>query len=112
MNIEKKLNKLIIISSPSGAGKTTICKFLLKKIKNVELSISYTTRHKRINEINGKHYYFIDMKKFFSLKKKNYFIDQLMYLITIMDPLFPALKKLLKVIIIFYLILIGKEQEN
>ena len=75
MNIEKKLNKLIIISSPSGAGKTTICKFLLKKINNVELSISYTTRHKRINEINGKDYYFIDMKKFFYLKKKNYFIE-------------------------------------
>jgi len=75
MNIEKKFNKLIIISSPSGAGKTTICKFLLKKIKNVELSISYTTRHKRINEINGKDYYFIDKKKFFSLIKKNYFVE-------------------------------------
>lgn len=75
MNIEKKLNKLIIISSPSGAGKTTICKFLLKKISNVELSISYTTRHKRLNETNGKDYYFINKKNFFSLKKKNYFIE-------------------------------------
>ena len=75
MNTEKKFNKLIIISSPSGAGKTTICKFLLKKIKNVELSISYTTRQKRINEINGKDYYFIDKKKFFSLIKENYFIE-------------------------------------
>ena len=75
MNIEKKLNKLIIISSPSGAGKTTICKFLLKKIKNVELSISFTTRHKRINEINGKDYHFIDKKKFLSLIKENYFIE-------------------------------------
>ena len=75
MNIEKRFKKLIIISSPSGAGKTTICKFLLKKIKNVELSISYTTRHKRINEINGKDYYFIDKKKFFSLIKENYFVE-------------------------------------
>ena len=42
MNIEKQ-NKLIIISSPSGAGKTTLCKLLLKKMKNVSLSISYTS---------------------------------------------------------------------
>ena len=75
MNTEKKFNKLIIISSPSGAGKTTICKFLLKKIKNAQLSISYTTRQKRINEINGKDYYFINKEKFFSLTKKNFFIE-------------------------------------
>jgi len=75
MNIEKKFKKLIIISSPSGAGKTTICKFLLKKIKNLELSISFTTRNKRINEIDGKDYYFTDRKDFHSLIKKNYFIE-------------------------------------
>ena len=43
--------KIIIISSPSGAGKTTICKFLVKKMNNLELSVSYTTRNKRSNEI-------------------------------------------------------------
>ena len=75
MNTEKKFKKLIIISSPSGAGKTTICKFLLKKIKNVELSISYTTRQKRINEIDGKDYYFVNEDRFFSLKKKQFFIE-------------------------------------
>ena len=48
MNIEKKQNKIIIISSPSGAGKTTICKYLLKKMKDIELSISYTTRITKI----------------------------------------------------------------
>ena len=40
MNIEIK-NKIIIISSPSGAGKTTLCKMLVKKVKNIILSISY-----------------------------------------------------------------------
>jgi len=75
MNTEKRFKKLIIISSPSGAGKTTICKYLLKKIKKVELSISYTTRHKRINEIHGKDYYFINKEKFFTLIKKNFFIE-------------------------------------
>ena len=74
MNIEK-INKLIIISSPSGAGKTTLCKLLLKKMKNISLSISYTSRGKRLNEKNGKDYYFVSEKKFLSLKDKNFFIE-------------------------------------
>ena len=75
MSIEKKLNKIIIISSPSGAGKTTICKKLLKSIKDINLSISYTTRQKRINEKHGKDYYFISNEKFINLKKNNFFIE-------------------------------------
>ena len=74
MSIEKN-SKLIIISSPSGAGKTTLCKLLIKKMNNVKLSISYTSRSKRLNEVNGKDYYFISKKKFESLKKKNFFIE-------------------------------------
>ncbi len=74
MTIEA-LNKLIIISSPSGAGKTTLCKLLLKKMKNISLSISYTSRNKRLNEINGKDYYFVTEKKFKDLKNKDYFIE-------------------------------------
>ena len=74
MNIEIK-NKLIIISSPSGAGKTTLCKLLLKNMKNVSLSISYTTRNKRLSEINGRDYYFISKEKFLKLEEKNYFIE-------------------------------------
>ena len=74
MSIEIK-NKLIIISSPSGAGKTTLCKLLLKKMKNISLSISYTSRNKRLNETNGKDYYFVSKEKFQNLIKKNYFIE-------------------------------------
>ena len=74
MNIEIK-NKLIIISSPSGAGKTTLCKLLLKSMKNVSLSISYTTRNKRLSEINGRDYFFISKEKFLKLEEKNYFIE-------------------------------------
>ena len=74
MSIEKN-SKLIIISSPSGAGKTTLCKLLIKKMKNINLSISYTSRSKRLNEIDGKDYYFINKKKFQLLKKKNFFIE-------------------------------------
>ena len=74
MNIEK-INKLIIISSPSGAGKTTLCKMLLKKMKNLNLSISYTSRKKRLNEVEGRDYFFVTEKKFTNLKKQNFFIE-------------------------------------
>ena len=74
MNIETN-SKLIIISSPSGAGKTTLCKLLIKKMKNINLSISYTSRSKRLNEVNGKDYYFVSKKKFENLKEKNFFIE-------------------------------------
>ena len=74
MNIEVK-NKIIIISSPSGAGKTTLCKMILKKVKNIILSISYTSRSKRLNEVDGKDYYFVSKEKFSKLQKSNYFIE-------------------------------------
>ena len=74
MNTEIQ-SKLIIISSPSGAGKTTLCKLLLKKMKNINLSISYTSRSKRLNEIDGRDYYFVSTQKFLILKKKNFFIE-------------------------------------
>ncbi len=74
MNIEIK-NKIIIISSPSGAGKTTLCKMLVKKIKNVILSISYTSRNMRLNEVNGKDYHFVSKEKFVKLENNKYFIE-------------------------------------
>ena len=74
MNTDQK-NKIIIISSPSGAGKTTLCKLLLKKMHNINLSISYTSRNQRLNEINGKDYFFVTKKRFNNLKNKNFFIE-------------------------------------
>ncbi len=74
MTIEVK-NKLIIISSPSGAGKTTLCKLLLKKMNNITLSISYTSRKKRSNEKEGKDYFFVSSEKFKNLKNDNFFIE-------------------------------------
>tara|TARA_X000000368_G_scaffold30862_1_gene22972 strand:- start:220 stop:849 length:630 start_codon:yes stop_codon:yes gene_type:complete len=74
VNIEIK-NKIIIISSPSGAGKTTLCKMLVKKVKNIVLSISYTSRGKRLNEVNGKDYYFVSKEKFAQLEKNSQFIE-------------------------------------
>ena len=74
MNTGQK-NKIIIISSPSGAGKTTLCKLLLKKMRNINLSISYTSRNQRLNEKNGKDYFFVTKEKFNKLKNKNFFIE-------------------------------------
>ena len=75
MSIEKKENKIIIISSPSGAGKTTICNYLIRKIKNINLSVSYTTRRKKNNELEGKDYFFVNKEKFNKLKKNKFFIE-------------------------------------
>jgi len=66
---------MIIISSPSGAGKTTLVKLLSKRNKNFEISISNTTRIPRKNEIEGKDYYFINKEKFNDLIKTKSFYE-------------------------------------
>jgi guanylate kinase len=55
---------MLVLSSPSGAGKTTLSRLLLRSDRKVELSISVTTRPKRRGEINGRDYYFIDRARF------------------------------------------------
>ena len=65
----------IIISSPSGAGKTTITRNLLKKVKNSRLSVSCTTRKPRPGEKHGTDYFFVSKNKFLELKKKNKFLE-------------------------------------
>lgn len=66
---------LIIISSPSGAGKSTICKMIVQNDPLIQLSISATTRAKRPNEINGQHYFFVSQENFLALKKQNGFLE-------------------------------------
>ena len=67
--------KLIIISAPSGAGKTTILKHLLKQGLNLEFSVSACSREKRINEINGKDYFFITADEFKQKIINNEFLE-------------------------------------
>jgi guanylate kinase len=55
---------MLVLSSPSGAGKTTLSRLLLRADRNVDLSISVTTRPKRRGEINGRDYHFIDRARF------------------------------------------------
>ena len=71
------LNKdgiMVILSSPSGAGKTTLVKLLSDK-KNFNISISHTTRKPRPDEISNEDYYFIDSKKFEVLIKNEEFLE-------------------------------------
>ena len=65
---------MIILSSPSGAGKTTLVS-LLSKLDNFEISISHTTRKPRANEIPNKNYYFVDEVEFKRLIKNQEFLE-------------------------------------
>jgi len=66
---------MIIVSSPSGVGKTTLVKLLAERNKNFKISISNTTRIPRKNEIEGKDYYFINKEKFNDLIKTKSFYE-------------------------------------
>ena len=67
--------RLIIFSAPSGAGKTTIVHHLLKKIPELEFSISATTRQARGDEQNGKDYHFISKEEFLHRIAKKQFVE-------------------------------------
>jgi guanylate kinase len=70
-----KEGKLIIFSAPSGAGKTTIVHHLLKKIPELEFSVSATTRKPRGDEQEGKDYYFITKQEFLHRIAKKQFVE-------------------------------------
>ena len=65
---------MIVLSSPSGAGKTTLVKMLSEK-DNYETSISHTTRQPRPNEVNDKDYYFVNENEFNRLIKNQEFLE-------------------------------------
>lgn len=75
MNFESMQNKLIIITAPSGAGKTTTVKHLLENIPHLAFSVSATTRKKRDNETDGKDYYFISESEFKKKIDNNEFLE-------------------------------------
>jgi guanylate kinase len=67
--------KLIIITAPSGSGKTTIAKYLLAQLPTLEFSVSVTTREKRSNEEHGKDYYFFSIEDFRTAAKNGEFVE-------------------------------------
>jgi len=70
----RKAGIIVILSSPSGAGKTTLVKKISSR-NNFKISISHTTRKPRINEKDGKHYFFVKDKEFKKLIKQRKFLE-------------------------------------
>jgi len=66
---------IIVISAPSGTGKTTIVRELIKNNENLVASVSYTTRKKRANEIEGKDYVFVSSELFSSMVEEKSFLE-------------------------------------
>jgi guanylate kinase len=69
------LGQLFIISAPSGAGKTSVVKRLIKGLRNLRVSISHTTREKRPGESEGKDYFFVSVEQFKALLSNDGFIE-------------------------------------
>lgn len=71
----KRRGVMLILSSPSGAGKTTISRKLLERDHGIDMSISATTRQMRPGEIDGQHYYFMDEAKFEEMVENGDFME-------------------------------------
>ena len=70
-----KKKHLIVLSSPSGGGKSTVSRYLLRKFENLKFSVSATTRKIRPNEIDSKDYYFFSNAKFEEKIKNNELVE-------------------------------------
>ena len=82
-------NIMVILSSPSGVGKTTITKKLQQKYQNIKISVSHTTRSPRSNEVDGVDYFFVTHQKFKELINENKFYEYA----KIFDNYYGTLKK-------------------
>ena len=80
---------MVILSSPSGVGKTTISKKIQQKYQSFKISVSHTTRKPRSNEVDGVDYFFVSHKKFEELIKENKFYEHA----KIFDNYYGTLKK-------------------
>lgn len=67
--------KVLIITAPSGSGKTTVVNFLLKEVPQLSFSISACTREPRANEVNGVNYYFLPVSAFQTRIQRNDFVE-------------------------------------
>jgi guanylate kinase len=74
-NYRIKRGILFVISAPSGAGKTTLCRNVLENMPDIKFSVSYTTRSPRQGEVDGVHYNFIDAEEFRGMIAGSEFIE-------------------------------------
>jgi guanylate kinase len=70
-----KAGLLVVVTAPSGSGKTTIYKRVLEKNPDLSFSVSYTTRKRRASEVQGIDYYFIDRRRFESMIERTDFVE-------------------------------------
>ncbi|NOT02785.1 MAG: guanylate kinase, partial [Phycisphaerales bacterium] len=70
---------LVVISGPSGAGKTSICNALLDRLPNATWSVSCTTRPKRPNEVDGRNYRFVSREAFEAMRSGGEFLESAEY---------------------------------
>jgi guanylate kinase len=82
-------NIMVVLSSPSGVGKTTLTKKIQQKYSSFKISVSHTTRKPRSNEVDGVDYHFISNEKFKDLIKENQFYEHA----KIFDNFYGTLKK-------------------
>ena len=85
-----KTGKVIVISAPSGTGKTTLVKRLLEKESNMIASVSFTTRPRRENEIEGVDYFFVDRSEFRQMVVMDEFLEHA----TVFDNYYGTQKKI------------------
>ena len=71
----KRRGIMFILSSPSGAGKTTLSRLLMQNDPNITMSISYTTRPKRPGEVEGVDYFFVSEKEFEKKADEKFFYE-------------------------------------
>lgn len=69
------INKLFVLAAPSGAGKTTLVHELVKRNPDLEFSISYTTRKRRVNEEDGRDYFFVKPDEFHDLQENGELLE-------------------------------------
>ena len=72
---KNKTNNLFVLAAPSGAGKTTLVHALVKRNPDLKFSISYTTRKRRVNEEDGRDYFFVEPDEFHRLQKSGELLE-------------------------------------
>jgi guanylate kinase len=73
--MRNRTGNLIVLSAPSGAGKTTLCQKLLEQKPDVQMSVSFTTRLPRTGEVDGIHYSFIEKERFQAMIAEGAFVE-------------------------------------
>ena len=80
---------MFVLSSPSGAGKTTLSRLLMERMPDMRMSVSVTTRQKRPGEVEGRDYHFVDKARFFAMEKNG----ELLEWATVFDNLYGTPRK-------------------